>query len=88
LWNLTTSTITGFQLSPVGQKRVGSEPDPERQGQGSRSRRAPAHHRRGARALRRKVGYAGARQCVVRDLEIKAGRVFSIADKDLKDCNK
>ena len=31
------------------QERVGTEPDPERQGQGGRSRRAAAHHRRGAR---------------------------------------
>jgi len=35
-----------------------------------------------------KVTYAGARQCVVREIEIKADAVFSIADKDLKECNK
>ena len=35
-----------------------------------------------------KVGYRGAKHCFVRDIEIKADAVFSIADKDLKDCNK
>ena len=35
-----------------------------------------------------KVGYRDLKQCFVRDIEIKADAVFSIADKDLKDCNK
>jgi len=35
-----------------------------------------------------KVSYPEARQCFVRDIEIKADVVFSIEDKDLKDCNK
>jgi hypothetical protein len=35
-----------------------------------------------------KVSYSEARQCVVRNIEIKADAVFSIADKDLQDCNK
>jgi hypothetical protein len=35
-----------------------------------------------------KVGYRDSRQCVVKDIEIKADAVFSIADKDLKNCNK
>ena len=35
-----------------------------------------------------KVSYPDARQCFVRDIEIKADAVFSVEDKDLKDCNK
>ena len=35
-----------------------------------------------------KVGYRDSKQCFVRDIEIKADAVFSIADKDLMDCNK
>ena len=35
-----------------------------------------------------KVSYRGSRQCLVRNIEIKADAVFSIADKDLKDCTK
>jgi hypothetical protein len=34
------------------------------------------------------VSYRDARLCLVRDIEIKADAVFSISDKDLKDCNK
>jgi hypothetical protein len=35
-----------------------------------------------------KVTYPDARQCLVRNIEIKADAVFSISDKDLKDCSK
>jgi len=35
-----------------------------------------------------KVSYRDSRQCLVRGIEIKADAVFSVADKDLKDCNK
>jgi hypothetical protein len=35
-----------------------------------------------------KVGYRDSRQCFVRNIEIKADAVFSISDKDLKDCSK
>lgn len=35
-----------------------------------------------------KVSYPNSRQCIVRDIEIRADAVFSIADKDLKDCTK
>ena len=34
------------------------------------------------------VSYRDNRQCTVRDIEIKADAVLSIADKDLKDCHK
>ena len=33
-----------------------------------------------------KVGYRDLKQCFVRNIEIKHDAVFSIADKDLKDC--
>ena len=36
-WNLTTATVSGFQLSPAGKDSWGPKPNPERQGQGSRS---------------------------------------------------
>lgn len=35
-----------------------------------------------------KVDYPGSKHCFVRDIEIKADAMFSIADKDFKDCNK
>jgi hypothetical protein len=72
LWNLTTETISGFQLSPAGKTEWGPNQclnvEPGR--------------------YDARVSYPNARQCIVRDIEIKADAVFSIADKDLKDCSK
>ncbi|MBO4221884.1 hypothetical protein [Bradyrhizobium neotropicale] len=88
LWNLTTSTISGFQLSPVGKNDWGPN-------QTLNDKDKEVDHDERLRLVGvepgrydAKVSYAGARQCFVRDIEIKADAVFSISDKDLKDCNK
>jgi hypothetical protein len=88
LWNLTTSTITGFQLSPAGQNAWGPN-----QTLNDKDKEVDHDERLRITGVEpgrydAKVGYTGARQCVVRDIEIKADAVFSIADKDLKDCSK
>src|SRR3977135_4495537 len=86
LWNLTTATISSFQLSPAGKDNWGAnqtlndkdkevDHDERLRITGVDSGRYDA-----------KVGYRDARQCLVRNIEIKADAVFSIADKDLKDC--
>ena len=87
LWNLTSSTISGFQLSPAGKNDWGPN-------QTLNDKDKEVDHDERLRILGvepgrydAKVSYA-ARQCFVRDIEIKADAVFSIADKDLKDCNK
>ena len=87
-WNLTTSTISDFQLSPAGKNEWGpnqtlSDKDKE-----------VDHDERlritGVEPGRYdvRVGYRDNKQCVVHNIEIRADAVFSIADKDLKDCNK
>ena len=88
LWNLTTSTISGFQLSPAGRM-------PGRPNQTLNDKDKEVDHDERLRITGvepgrydAKVGYPGSKQCLVRDIEIKADAVFSIADKDLKDCNK
>ena len=88
LWNLTTSTISGFQLSPAGKNDWGANQtlnDKDKEVDHDERLRitgvAPGRYDA-------KVSYPNARQCFVRDIEIKADAVFSIADKDLKDCNK
>src|SRR5882757_4127255 len=88
LWNLTTSTISGFQLSPAEKEAWGPN-------QTLNDKDREVDHDERLRITRvepgrydAKVSYRGARQCFVRDIEIKADAVFSIADKDLKDCNK
>jgi hypothetical protein len=88
LWNLTTATISGFQLSPAGKNTWG--PD---QTVNDRDKEVDHDERLRITGVEpgrydAKVGYRSSKQCFVRDIEIKADAVFSIADKDLKDCNK
>jgi len=88
LWNLTTETISGFQLAPAGKTDWGPNQclnDKDKEVDHDERLRitgvAPGRYDA-------KVGYSGAKHCFVRDIEIKADAVFSISDKDLKDCNK
>ena len=87
-WNLTSETISGFQLSPAGKNEWGSN-------QTLNDKDKEVDHDERLRITNvepgrydAKVGYPNSRQCFVRDIEIKADAVFSIADKDLKDCSK
>ena len=87
-WNLTTATISSFQLSPAGKDSWGPN-----QTLNDKDKEVDHDERLRMTGLEpgrydAKVGYRGSRQCLVRDIEIKADTVFSIADKDLKDCNK
>jgi hypothetical protein len=88
LWNLTSQTISGFELSPAGKNMWGPNQtlnDKDKEVDHDERLRItgvePGHYDA-------KVSYRDARQCFVRDIEIKADAVFSISDKDLKDCNK
>jgi hypothetical protein len=88
LWNLTTATISGFQLSPAGRRDWGPN-----QTLNDKDKEVDHDERLRITGVEpgrydAKVSYRDSRQCVVRDIEIKADAVFSIADKDLKDCNK
>ena len=88
LWNLTTSTITGFELSPAGKNAWGPN-----QTLNDKDKEVDHDERLRITGIEpgrydAKVSYRDARQCMVRDIEIKADAVFSISDKDLKDCNK
>lgn len=88
LWNLTTATISSFQLSPAGQNTWSANltlADKDKEvDHGERLRItgiAPGRYDA-------KVGYPDGRQCLVLAIEIKADAVFDIADKDLRDCNR
>ena len=88
LWNLTTETISGFQLSPPGKDAWGPN-----QTLNDKDKEVDHDERLRITGVEpgqydAKVSYRDARQCVVRGIEIKADAVFSIADKDLKDCSK
>jgi hypothetical protein len=87
-WNLTTATISGFQLSPAGKDSWGLN-------QTLNDKDKEVDHDERLRITGvdpgrydAKISYRDKRQCLVRDIEIKADSVFSIVDKDLKDCSK
>jgi hypothetical protein len=87
-WNLTTATISNFQLSPAGKDSWGAN-----QTLNDKDKEVDHDERLRITGVEpgrydAKVGYRDARQCFVRDIEIKSDAVFSIADKDLKDCNR
>ena len=88
LWNLTTATISGFQLSPSGKNEWGPN-----QTLNDKDKEVDHDERLRITAVEpgrfdAKVTYPDAKQCFVRNIEIQADAVFSIADKDLQDCNK
>ncbi|WP_407180533.1 hypothetical protein [Bradyrhizobium sp. STM 3562] len=88
LWNLTASTISGFQLSPAGKDEWGPN-----QTLNDKDKEVDHDERLRITGVEpgrydAKVTYPDSRQCFVRNIEIKADAVFSIADKDLKDCSK
>jgi hypothetical protein len=87
-WNLTTATISSFQLSPAGKDTWGPNQtlnDKDKEVDHDERLRITSTEPGRYDA---KIGYQNSKQCIVRDIEIKADAVFSIADKDLKDCNK
>jgi len=87
-WNLTTATISNFQLSPAGKDTWGPNQtlnDKDKEVDHDERLRITSTEPGRYDA---KIGYRNSKQCLVRDIEIKADAVFSIADKDLKDCNR
>jgi len=88
LWNLTSATISGFELSPAGKNIWGPN-----QTLNDKDKEVDHDERLRITGVEpgqydARVSYRDARQCFVRGIEIKADAVFSISDKDLKDCNK
>jgi hypothetical protein len=87
-WNLTTATISNFQLSPAGKDTWGPDQtlnDKDKEVDHDERLRITSTEPGRYDA---KIGYRNSKQCIVRDIDIKADAVFSIADKDLKDCNR
>jgi hypothetical protein len=87
-WNLTTATVSSLQLSPAGKDNWGpNQTLNDKDGEVDHDERLRITGVEPGR-YDAKVSYRDKRQCMVRDIEIKADSVFSIADKDLKDCRK
>jgi hypothetical protein len=88
LWNLTTATISGFQLSPAGQNQWSTNltlADKDKEVDHDERLRITgiAPGRYDAR-----VSYPDGRHCMVPNIDIRADAIFEIADKDLQDCKK
>ena len=87
-WNLTSATVSNLQLSPAGKDNWGSN-----QTLNDKDKEVDHDERVRVTGIEpgrydAKVGYPKGRTCVVRNIEIAADAVFSIGDKDLKDCKK
>jgi hypothetical protein len=87
-WNLTTATVSGLQLSPAGKNNWGPNLTVnDKDGEVDHDERLRITGVEPGRYDAR-ITYRDQRECMVRDIEIKAASVFSIADKDLKDCTR
>jgi hypothetical protein len=87
-WNLTTATVSSFQLSPTGKDAWGANltlNDKDKEVDHDERLRITGVEPGRYDA---KIGYPNGRVCFARGIEIKADIVFTIEDKDLKDCNR
>ena len=87
-WNLTTATVSSLQLSPTGKDSWGPN-----QTLNDKDKEVDHDERLRITGVEpgrydAKITYRDKRQCLVRNIDIKADSVFSIADKDLNDCTK
>jgi hypothetical protein len=87
-WNLTLNTITKLQMSPAGRDAWGVD-----QCQNDRDGTVDHDERlriTGIAPGRYDVKFADktGRVCLVRDVDVKDGAIFSIEEKQLSDCTK
>jgi hypothetical protein len=87
-WNLTLYTVTSLQLSPAGQETWG--PD-----QCKNDRDGTVDHDERLRIsgitpgrYDAKLGDKIGRVCIIRNIDVKDGAVFTIEEKQLTDCEK
>ena len=87
-WNLTRHAVTSFQLSPAGQQAWGPnlcKNDPD--GTVDHDERLRVTGVETGR-YDAKIADKSGRVCIVRDIEVKEGAVFSVEEKQMTDCGK
>ena len=87
-WNLTTSTVTGLELSKSGKNAFQSNQtvnDPDGMVEHDERLKLTGVES-GVYDLR--LTLKNGRTCFVRNVNIRPGKPFSIEDKDLADCSK
>jgi hypothetical protein len=87
-WNLTANTITSLQLSPAGKNEWGAN-------QADNDRDRTVDHDERLKITDTVPGIYDikfvdktGRSCVVPNIEVRTGAVFTIEEKSLKDCTK
>jgi len=87
-WNLTADTITSLQLSPPGKNEWGRN-------QADNDRDHTVDHDERLKITDTPAGIydvkfvdKGGRTCVVPNVQVKTGAIFTIEEKDLKGCSK
>jgi hypothetical protein len=87
-WNLTANTITSLQLSPAGKNDWGkNQADNDRDGTVDHDERLKISDTAAGIYDVKFVDKTG-RTCVVPNIEVKTGAVFTIEEKSLKGCTK
>ncbi|HEY7663491.1 MAG TPA: hypothetical protein VH934_10260 [Xanthobacteraceae bacterium] len=87
-WNLTLHTVTSLQMSPAGQDAWGpNQCANDRDGTVDHDERLRIT---GLEAGRYDVKLADrtGRTCIVRNVDVKAGAIFAIEEKQLTDCRQ
>jgi len=85
-WNLTANTITSLQLSPTGRNEWGrNQADNDRDGTVDHDERLKITETPPGMYDVRLTDKTG-RSCVVPNIQVTAGAVFTIEEKDLKGC--
>jgi hypothetical protein len=87
-WNLTANTITSLQLSPAGKNAWGrNQADNDRDRTVDHDERLKITDTAPGVYDVKFVDKSG-RTCVVSNVQVKAGSIFSIEEKNLKDCSR
>lgn len=87
-WNLAMQTVTSLQLAKAGTQNFG--PDLCKNDKDGSVEHDERLNLMGVSpgTYDVKIGYADGRLCIVKNLSLEAGKVFSIEDKDLTACTK
>jgi V8-like Glu-specific endopeptidase len=87
-WNLTANTITSLQFSPTGKNEWGrNQADNDKDYTVDHDERLKITDTASGTYDVKIVDKSG-RTCVVPNIQVKAGAIFSIDEKNLKDCTK